>query len=53
VVNDALASLDAEFGAIYADFARASIASERLIRASPIQILVSVRSERQLMEPMQ
>ena len=31
VVNDALASLDAEFQAIYTDFGRSSIAPERLI----------------------
>jgi len=53
VVNDALASLDAEFEALYADFGRPSIPPERLIRASLIQILFSVRSERQLMEQMQ
>jgi transposase len=53
VVNDALASLDAEFEALYTDFGRPSIAPERLIRASLIQILFSVRSERQLMEQMQ
>ena len=50
IVNDALASLDAEFGALYADFGRPSIAPESLIRASLLQILFSVRSERQLME---
>ena len=43
VVNDALASLDAEFEALYVDFGRPSIAPERLIRASLIQILFSVR----------
>ena len=53
VVNDALASLDGEFAALYADFGRPSIAPERLIRASLIQILFSVRSERQLMEQME
>jgi len=53
VVNDALASLDAEFEALCTDFDRPSIAPERLIRASLIQILFSVRSERQLMEQMQ
>jgi transposase len=52
VVNDALASLDVEFEALYTDFGRPSIAPERLIRASLIQILFSVRSERQLMEQM-
>jgi len=52
VVNDALASLDAEFGSLYTDFGRPSIPPERLIRASLLQILFSVRSERQLMEQM-
>ena len=53
VVNDALASLDGEFAALYTDFGRPSIAPERLIRASLLHILFSVRSERQLMEQMQ
>ena len=53
VINDALVSLDAEFAALYADFGRPSIAPERLIRASLLQILFSIRSERQLMEQMQ
>jgi transposase len=48
VVNEALIGLDAEFAALYTDFGRPSIAPERLIRASLIQILFSVRSERQL-----
>ena len=52
IVNDALASLDAEFDRLYAAEGRPSIAPERLIRASLIQILFSVRSERQLMEQM-
>jgi transposase len=52
VVNDALASLDAEFEALYTDFGRPSIPPERLIRASLLQILFSIRSERQLMEQM-
>ena len=52
VVNEALASLDAEFEALYTDFGRPSIAPERLIRASLLQILFSIRSERQLMEQM-
>ena len=53
VVNEALASLDAEFALLYTEFGRPSIPPERLIRASLIQILFSVRSERQLMEQMQ
>lgn len=52
IVNDALASLDADFDALYTDFGRPSIAPERLIRASLLQILFSIRSERQLMEQM-
>ena len=52
VVNDALASLDAEFESLYTDFGRPSIPPERLIRASLLQILFSVRSERHLMEQM-
>ena len=52
IVNDALTSLDADFDALYTDFGRPSIAPERLIRASLLQILFSIRSERQLMEQM-
>lgn len=52
IVNDALSSLDAEFAALYIDFGRPSIPPERLIRARLIQILFSIRSERQLMEQM-
>ncbi|KUP94181.1 hypothetical protein TRIHO_09170 [Tritonibacter horizontis] len=52
IVNDALVSLDAEFHALYTDFGRPSIAPGRLIRASLLQMLYSIRSERQLMEQM-
>jgi transposase len=52
VVNDALASLDGDFAGLYAAHGRPSIPPERLIRASLLQILYSVRSERQLMEQM-
>ena len=52
-LDEALASLNGEFEALYTDFGRPSIPPERLIRASLIQILFSVRSERQLMEQMQ
>ena len=44
VVNDALASLDTEFDQLYAADGRPSIAPERLIRASLLQILFSIRS---------
>lgn len=52
IVNDALAVLDGEFAALYSDEGRPSIAPERLIRAGLLQILLSIRSERQLMEQM-
>lgn len=53
IVNRALAALDAEFAALYAAEGRPSIPPERLLRAALIQILFSIRSERQLMEQMQ
>lgn len=53
IVNAALAALDAEFATLYAAVGRPSIAPERLLRAALIQILFSIRSERQLMEQMQ
>jgi len=46
VVNQAPASLGAEFDRLYIDFGRPSIAPECLIRASLLQIPFSVRSER-------
>ena len=52
IVNDGLAGLDGEFEGLYATVGRPSIPPERLIRASLLQILFSVRSERQLMEQM-
>jgi transposase len=53
VVDTALASLDADFSALYADEGRPSIAPERLLRAALVQILFSIRSERQLMEQLE
>jgi len=50
IVNDALADLDAEFARLYEGRGRASIAPERLLRASLLQAFYSIRSERQLME---
>ena len=50
IVNDALATLDGEFSALYASEGRPSIAPEKLLRASLLQAFFSVRSERQLME---
>jgi transposase len=53
IVNAALSRLDAEFTKLYAAEGRPSIAPERLLRAVLIQILFSIRSERQIMEQMQ
>jgi transposase len=53
IVNGALARLDGVFATLYAAEGRPSIAPERLFRAALIQILFSIRSERQLMEQMQ
>jgi transposase len=52
-VNAALAALDVEFAKLYSADGRPSIAPERLLRAALIQILFSIRSERQLMDQMQ
>lgn len=50
LVNDVLASLDAEFAKLYSAFGRESIPPERLLRALLLQALFTIRSERQLME---
>ncbi len=50
IVNDVLASLDAEFDKLYADTGRDSIPPERLLRAALLQAFFSIRSERLLME---
>jgi len=50
LVNEALAGLNSLFNEIYVDAGRPSIAPEKLLRAMLIQVLFSVRSERQLME---
>ena len=52
IVNEVLAGLDAVFAAIYSGIGRPSIAPERLLRGSLLQIIFSIRSERQLMEQM-
>ena len=52
-VNEALSKMDAKFSAMYeADIrgGRPSIAPEKLMRAMLLQVLYSVRSERQLVE---
>lgn len=53
VVDPALASLDGDFSRLYASEGRPSIAPERLLRAALVQILFSIRSERQLMEQLE
>jgi transposase len=50
MVNEILKDMDCEFDAIYATSGRPSIAPEYLLRASILQILYTIRSERQLME---
>ncbi len=50
IVNEALSALDRSFEKLYAREGRPSIAPERLVRASLLQLFYSIRSERQLME---
>jgi transposase len=50
LVDQALKELDGKFERLYADEGRTSIAPERLIRASLLQVLFTIRSERQLVE---
>jgi transposase len=50
IVYDTLASLDADFEAMYSDIGRPSIPPERLLRGSLVQMFFSIRSERLLME---
>lgn len=50
VVDGLLSTMDQELDALYAKTGRASIPPERLLRASLIQILYSIRSERQLVQ---
>jgi len=50
LVNASLATLDASFQALYAGVGRPSIPPERLLRASLLQMLFTIRSERQLVE---
>jgi transposase len=52
LVNTALGKLDERFTGLYSSEGRPSIAPERLIRASLLQLFYSIRSERQLMERM-
>jgi transposase len=52
LVDRALVRMDAELEKLYSDTGRPSIAPERLLRATLLMILYSIRSERQLMEQM-
>ena len=50
LVDDVLKDMSPQFGKLYSDVGRPSIAPERLLRALLLQIFYSVRSERLLME---
>ncbi|HNC31758.1 MAG TPA: IS5 family transposase [Cyclobacteriaceae bacterium] len=50
LLDSALEEIDSHFDEIYSDMGRESVAPERLIRASLLQVLFTVRSERQLIE---
>jgi transposase len=50
LVDRALERMDGELGQLYSTTGRPSIAPERLLRASLLMVLYSIRSERQLME---
>ena len=52
VANGILASMSGSFAPLYSDVGRPSIPPEQLFRALLLQILYTVRSERQLMEQM-
>jgi transposase len=53
IVDDALRRLSPRFERLYVRWGRPSIAPEKLLRALLLQILYTVRSERQLMEQLQ
>ena len=53
LIDEALARLDGLFDTLYADLGKASVAPERLMRASLLQVLYTIRSERQLVEQIQ
>lgn len=50
MVDTALVEMDRLFTDMYSEMGRPSIAPERLLRAQTLQILYTIRSERQLME---
>src|ERR1051326_3578486 len=50
LVDQVLKEMSPQFGKLYAEVGRPSIAPERLLRALLLQVFYSVRSERMLME---
>jgi transposase len=50
ITDRALERLSPRFGTVYVKFGRPSIAPEKLLRALLLQVLYTIRSERQLME---
>jgi len=52
LVDWALQRMEARFDSLYSERGRPSIAPERLLRASLLIVLYSIRSERRLMEQM-
>lgn len=50
MVDEVLAAMSPQFAELYSDVGRPSIAPEKLLRALLLQMLYSIRSERQLME---
>jgi transposase len=49
-IDEVLRNLDVHFNRLYADEGRKSVAPERPIRALRLQVLYSIRRERQLVE---
>ena len=50
LADAALKEMDAEFTSIYSDVGRTSIPPEQLLKASLLQVIYGIRSERQLVE---
>ncbi|HHJ13240.1 MAG TPA: transposase, partial [Gammaproteobacteria bacterium] len=50
MVNEALAKLDEDFDALYAESGKPSIPPEKLLRAQLLKAFYTIRSDRQLME---
>ncbi|GMV32163.1 MAG: hypothetical protein AMXMBFR59_42880 [Rhodanobacteraceae bacterium] len=50
LLDEALKGMNRDFDRVYAEGGRSSIPPERLVRALVLQILYSIRSERQLVE---